>query len=401
MNKHLLKLPLQFFGMKSLDVLKQERTVILQKMTDSIKSDDENAFATAFTEFATNMQEQVLQEAKTLVGVTDSAILAQRGVRQLTSDERTYYQKVIEAMKSKTPKQAVTLIDEVLPTTVIDTIFDELTAEHPLLNYIDFRNTGALTEIIMSTSSGVAGWGELCGTIDDELAGAFTVIQLGMNKLSAFIPVCKAMLDIGPEWLDRYVRTVLSEALAVELEAGIVDGDGKDKPIGMTRALTGAVDGVYQRKTETAITKLDPVTIGGILNTISQGSNNKRRAVPNLLMVVNPADYYTKVYPATTIRATNGTYNNDVMPYPIDIVVSAAVPAGKAIFGLANRYFFGLGTSKGGKLEYSDEYKFLEDVRTYLIKLYGNGRPLDGNAFVYADISGLEPSVLQVEVVSD
>lgn len=77
-----------------------------------------------------------------------------------------------------------------------------------------------------------------------------------------------------------------------------------------------------------------------------------------------------------------------------------AVPSGKAVFGLANRYFFGLGTSKGGKLEYSDEYKFLEDQRVYLIKLYGNGRALDENAFVYVDISNLVPTVQKVEVTN-
>ena len=80
--------------------------------------------------------------------------------------------------------------------------------------------------------------------------------------------------------------------------------------------------------------------------------------------------------------------------------MSAAVPNGKAVFGLASRYFMGMGTAKGGKLEYSDEYKFLEDNRVYLIKMYGNGKPLDANAFVYADISGLLPTVQQVYVTN-
>jgi len=77
------------------------------------------------------------------------------------------------------------------------------------------------------------------------------------------------------------------------------------------------------------------------------------------------------------------------------------MPEGKAIFGIASRYFMGIGAgTSGGKLEYSDEYKFLEDERMYKIKLYGNGRPLDDVSFVYADISGLKPLILQVEVVN-
>lgn len=388
--------------MKNLDLLKQQKTETMNKLNQAIKDGNNEAFAQAFNEFAESLQEAIISDAQELFQTHDSGILAQRGIRQLTSEEKTYYQKVIDCMKEKAanPKQAVTMIDDVLPKTIIDAIFEDITAEHPLLETINFQNTASLIDILVSTTSGVAGWGELASTIDDELAGTFAVIKLAEKKLSAFIPVANAMLELGPVWLDKYVRTLLSEALATELEAAIVNGDGKGKPIGMTRKLTGAVDGVYPLKNAITVTKLDPETFGGILNTISQGPNNKRRAVPRLLMVVNPADYFTKVFSATTPRTTNGQYAHDALPYPTDIIVSAAAPTGKAIFGLAKRYFFGLGTAKGGKLEYSDEYKFLEDQRIYRIKLYGDGRALDENAFVLADISGLVPTVQKVEVTN-
>ena len=56
------------------------------------------------------------------------------------------------------------------------------------------------------------------------------------------------MLDLGPEWLDRYVRTILAEALANGLE-GIISGRGLAdqavnpddriyEPIGMDRDLS-------------------------------------------------------------------------------------------------------------------------------------------------------------------
>lgn len=400
MNRIPYKLGIQYFGMKSKDILEQEKKAILQRLNDAVKSGNEDEFAKAWTEFADNIQQSVMADARAMIDANDTTVLAQRGVRQLTSEENTYYQSVITALKSNNPKQALGDMTVVLPKTTIDAIFDDLKANHPILDLINFQNTGALVEILISTSSGVAGWGDLSATISDELAGAFAVISLTGKKLSAFIPVAKSMLDLGPTWLDVYVRTLLSEALATEAEAGVVDGDGNGKPLGMTRALTGAVDGVYPRKTEVVVTALDPKTIGGILNTVSQGPNSKRRAVPKLLMVVNPGDYFTKVFPATTVRNTTGGYTNDALPYPMDVVVSAAVPEGKAVFGLAKRYFMGMGTSKGGKLEYSDEYKFLEDNRVYLIKMYGNGKALDANAFVYADISGLLPTVQQVYVTN-
>ena len=123
--------------------------------------------------------------------------------------------------------------------------------------------------------------------------------------------------------------------------------------------------------------------------------------MPNIILVVNPADYFTKILPASTVRAADGSFNTNVFPYPTTVYQSSAVPSGYAVFGLAKRYFAGLGTSKGGKIEYSDEYKFLEDQRAYLVKLYGDGKPLDANAFVLADITGLTPYVQKVLVVND
>ena len=75
-----------------------------------------------------------------------------------------------------------------------------------------------------------------------------------------------------------------------------------------------------------------------------------------------------------------------------------AVLAGKAVIGLPARYFMGLGAQSGGRIEYSDHYQFLERNRVYMTYLYGYGRALDENAFLYLDISGLKPTVLQVEI---
>ena len=385
--------------MRNLDEIRSE---FQEGFIAALSSDDKDAMSTVMTNFAERVQESVIEEAKEMTEAdADRAALAARGVRVLTSEENKYYSKMIEAMKAPEPKSAVDLIDDVMPTTIIDRIFEDLVEAHPLLNVIRFENTGALVEMVLSKYGGVAGWGELCAEIKDELSGEFEVINLTLKKLSAFVPVCNAMLDLGPLWLDRYVRTILAEALAVGLEDGIVDGDGNDKPRGMTRKLTGDTGGVFPRKDAKAITELNPLTIGDILGTVSQSPNGKSRAVPNLLLVVSHTDYYTKIYPATTVMGTDGTYRNDVLPYPITVVPSSAIPVGFAVAGLASKYFMGVGTSKGGKLEYSDEYKFLEDLRTYRIKLYGNGTALDENAFVYLDITNLKPANVKVEVVDN
>ena len=116
-------------------------------------------------------------------------------------------------------------------------------------------------------------------------------------------------------------------------------------------------------------------------------------------MIVNPVDYLTKVFPATTILSGNGTYQNNVLPYPMTVIQSAAVATGKAVLGLGYKYFMGIGMgSRAGRIEYSDEYKWLEELRVYKIKLYANGMPMDNNAFQYLDITNLEPAAITVTV---
>ena len=77
-------------------------------------------------------------------------------------------------------------------------------------------------------------------------------------------------------------------------------------------------------------------------------------------------DYFRRVLPATRMLTPDGIYAS-VLPVDAEIIQSAAVPEGKAVYGMATKYFLGVGMAKNGKIEYSDEYRFLEDERVYLI----------------------------------
>ena len=141
--------------------------------------------------------------------------------------------------------------------------------------------------------------------------------------------------------------------------------------------------------------------MGGLLAQLATDPDGKVRKVSDVIFVVNPVDYYQKVMPATTLMAPDGTYRNDVMPYPMDVIQSPSVPSGKAVLGLGKRYAGLLGTAKEGKIDYSDHVNFLEDQRIYLIKAYGNGLPTDGNAFLLLDISQLKALVYAIGMVSE
>lgn len=392
--------------MKNCDTL--TRDDIRAKLQQAIKDNDTEAFSASFDQMLECIQNDIQQRADDRIDQmkreTDTTVLASRGVRQLTTKEKEFYQKVADAMKAKDPKQALNNLDVVMPETVIDAVFDELQTSHPLLSRIQFMNTRGAIRMMMNTNGyQEAAWGQLCDDIVQELTSGFKEVDTGLLKLSAFMPVCKAMLDLGPEWLDDFVRQVLYEAYANGLEAGIVAGDGNGKPIGMNRQVGDNVTvtgGVYPVKAPVSVTDLSPTTVGNLLALIAVDPNGKARNVRDVILVVNPVDYFQRIMPATTMMTPNGTYVNDVLPYPMSVIQSPAVEQGQAIIGLGYKYFAAIGSARDGRIEYSDHYHFLEDERVYLIKGYANGFPMDNNAFFVLDITGIRPAVWKVEQVT-
>lgn len=380
--------------MKNKDVLAMEKAKIVEQMNQAIQDDDPKAFSEAFTELCQRIETNVLEQAKELMQEQDVSILAQRGVRQLTSKEKVYYEKLIEAMKADDPKQALNDIDVVMPETIIDSVFEELQTNHPLLSKLSATTVTGLTRMMMNTNGDQkAKWGKLTAKIIEELTSGFKEVDVTQDKLSAFLPVAKAMLDLGPVWLDNYVRQVLYEALANGLEYGIVQGDGSDQPIGMMRQVgDGAVvvSGKYPMKEAIKVTAMDMEQMGKITAIMARNDQGQARIVNSLVLLVNPADYYKKVLPATRMLTPDGSYAS-VLPIDAEIIQTPAVPEGKVVYGMASKYFLGVGMAKNGKIEYSDEYHFLEDERVYLIKLYANGFAKDNNAFQVLDITDLQP----------
>ena len=392
--------------MKSNDI--KNREDIRALMQKAIKENDTEGFYDALDNMMECIRDDVVQQYNAKVDTLrqdfDSKILAARGTRQLTSKEKDYYGKLADAMKSPNPKQALANLDVLMPETIIDSVFSDLQTAHPLLDLIDFIPSGGAVKLLMNTNGyQEAVWGKLCDKIIKEITGGFKEVDTSLLKLSAFIPVCKAMLDLGPEWLDNFVRQTLYEAISNGLEAGIVAGDGNNKPIGMTRQVGDGVTvtgGVYPEKTKIKVSSLDAGTVGNLLSLLAVDANGKPRRLDSLVFVVNSADYYSKVMPATTVMAPDGTYRNNVMPYPMTIVPTPALDPGEAVLGIANRYFAAAGTSPEGRIEYSDEYQFLEDTRVYLIKVYANGMPKDNNSFLFLDISDLQPLTFKVTNVT-
>ena len=387
----------------------------------------------AFDQFGQAIAATVKADYETANG--DRAVLAQRGFRQLTSEETKYYQALIEAGKSEHPKQTYAgLLDaKVMPLTIIEDVYKDLVAEHPLLGAIDFQNVAYLTRWILNDHSvQTAAWGAVNSQISQQIVSAFRVVEIAQCKLSAYALIEKDMLDLGPTFLDGYIRTFLKEALAVALENAIVAGTGNNMPIGLDRDIHHGVtvtNGVFPQKTPVSLSSFSPKDYGAVLammakteawytqdssgdvvpkNSTSANADGspksgytlhggRDRMFDRVLLICNPATYLTKIMPATTVMNGNGEYVSNRFPFPTDVIQSGAVADGKAIICLPKEYFMGVGTSKEGTLEYTDDRYFLEDQRCYKIKMHGNGMAFDDTCAVLLDVSNIVEGYIYVK----
>lgn len=382
----------------------------INQIVEAMNSGDEQAIKQAWADFHKSVAEQVKKDFEDLQETHDAAVLAQRGYRQLTSKETKWYQKVISALKSVDPKQAFTAIigsdneDDLMPTTIIEDVYRNLKEEYPLLKAINFQHVKYATKWILNDHSAQnAVWGTITAEITKEITSSFKVMDIKQSKLSAFAIVEKDMLDLGPTFLDGYIRTVLAEAMMAGLELAIVAGTGVNQPVGLIKDIHEGVafdtSSGYPNKAATVLNSFSPADYGTVLAVLATTEEGKKRKFSRVALICNQTDYLTKVMPATTVLNSNGAYVNNLFPFPTDVYISNAVDTGKAVLFLPEEYFLGMGGDRNGVIEYSDDFKFLEDVRTFKVKQFGAGRAYDNTSAVYLDISKLDPAYITVKNV--
>lgn len=378
--------------------MKKEAVATLQK---AMLSGNQEEIQQAWSQFHDSVAESVRQDYEMANG--DERILAERGFRQLTQKEKNYYEKLIEAGKSKNPKQAMTDLITIgeMPETIIEDVYRDLTEEHPLLARINFQDVKYLTKWILNDHTvQTAAWGEINSEITKEISSGFKVVEVTQCKLSAFAVIERDMLDLGPAFLDNYIRTFLREALYCALEKAILTGSGHNEPIGLNRDIHKGVavntETGYPEKTAVKVTSFLPEEYGPLVAKLAVSESKRMRKFDKVTIACNQVDYLTKIMPATTVLTAAGNYATDLFPFPTEVIRSNELETGTAILFLPEEYFMGIGTSKDGSIEYSDEFKFLEDKRTFKIRMHAMGKAFDNTVAVVLDISGLNPAYITV-----
>ncbi|MBK5481051.1 phage major capsid protein [Peribacillus sp. TH16] len=347
----------------------EEQSVALNNMLEALAQD---------------VQGDIMNQVNT--SMLDRSIMQARGANVLTSEETKFFNVVIEEGGFKDT--------ETLPKTIQERIFDDLVEGHPLLQQLGIQNLGAVTEFIYGDPEGAAVWGPLFGDIQGQLNATFRKESISQLKLTAFIPLSNDMLKLGPVWVERYVRTMISEAMSVGLERGYVAGTGKDMPIGLLKDLKGSVvDGKYPDKASAGILTFEPgrATINelkGVVEKLSIRPVGKdeeekvRNVAGKVVMIVNPFDNFS-IQANATVQNAAGIYVTS-LPFNPTITESMFVPKGKVVFFIRGEYV----AAVGGAMEVKkfDQTMAMEDATLYIAKQYATGKPKDNYAVQVFDL---------------
>ncbi|EDO0721655.1 phage major capsid protein [Listeria monocytogenes] len=353
----------------------EKRTAFVNAVKNEETQEIQNkAYVEMVDAMAADIMDQAKKEARQ---EADQYISASRTDKNITNEEIKFFNDINKEVGYKE--------ETLLPQTVVDEIFEDLTTEHPFLASIGMRTTGLRTKFLKSETSGLAVWGKIFGEIKGQLDATFSEEESIQNKLTAFVVVPKDLENFGPVWVKRFVVTQIEEAFAVALESAFIIGDGKDKPVGLTRKVgkgTNVVDGVYPEKVASgtltfASSKVTVNELTDVYKYHSVKENGKPLNVAGeVTLLVNPTDAWDVKKQYTSLNA-NGVYVT-ALPYNLNIIESLFIPEKKAISYVAKRY----DALIGGALNIStfDQTLAFEDLNLYAAKQFAYGKAKDEKA---------------------
>ncbi|MBJ8049844.1 phage major capsid protein [Bacillus cereus group sp. N18] len=355
----------------------EEKKLAFAKATQEGTTEEQSAALNSMIEaLATDVRSDILNQVNE--SMVDRSIMQSRGANVLTSEEMKFFNAVVEEGGFKST--------ETLPKTTQERIFDDLVEDHPFLQHIGLENLGAVTEFIYGDPEGAAVWGPLFDGIKGQLNATFRKDSISQLKLTAFIPLANDMLKLGPVWVERYVRTMITEAMKVGLERGFVAGTGKNEPIGLLKDPSGSVvNGVYPDKKPVGTLTFEPgrKTINELkgvvkllakkLNADGSDADRPKNIAGKVVMVTNPFDTFD-IQANATIQNAAGVYVTSLPFNPI-LTESVFVPQGKVLFFVKGQYVAAMGGTK--PIKKYEETLALEDATVYIAKQYATGKPKD------------------------
>ena len=368
---------------KKFNELKQKAITMLNESEDKAA-----AIADVVDMFASEKNKDLIEEiqAQAIKANSDSDYASKLGLRVLSKEEESFYEKF------KDIKQAITGAQvDLIPTSIVDLTLENVKATEPVLKLITFTPAG-VKRWITAERTGAYSWSGLTEELKGELGANVKGLVTDLGKLDAYLIIPKAIRELSYQFIDKYFMAILSEALRDGIAYGYLQGTGKEQPIGIYKQIDKTdEDGTHKDKdVNVDLTKFTPK---GLAKAKVYLSNNGKRVVNKIYVICNPEDEANYVAPAIYDAEGNlvSSFKN------IEVIPCTENPKGKAALTLEGKYTMGITEVK------INEYKetlATDDADLIVGKVYANGRAAADNVAYIFDVTKLEEYVPTIKTLA-
>lgn len=319
---------------------------------------------------------------------TEIASIESYYANKLTPEQTKFMNSVKDNMKFDG-------MEEYMGVTIITEAVENLKLENELIGALNVIPSELFVVYKQTDGEVVAAeWGAICMPYKEIMLPAFKETGLEVSAIKGFIPVCPEIWKFRPAMLLQYIIDVIKKAFNMAINQRVIDGNGKNQPIGLLNSVQNSINGIHQPKTPITINSFALIDIATpILLPLSQLKNKR---VGALDLVMNAVTYYTKYIPKTLYQNINGV-TVELGESMYRVILNEYVPDNIVIAGDLKDYHLFLSESLSIQQETNirrfeaEGMNFLDDMELFYGRWLGTGVPKSDEHFFVIDVTNINP----------
>ena len=294
-------------------------------------------------------------------------------------------------------KRAISGADAIIPTVVLDLVRERITEYSKLIKHVNLQRASGDARIPIMGVVPEAVWTEMCASTN-EIDLSFGVVTLDGYMVSAFVPVCNAVLEDNDIDLASKVIEAIGKAMGRAVDKAILFGKGDGMPKGILPTL---LEDGYGDTNVVAIEGKEGIELfKAILSAAGEISNDYSDG--EKFWAMNEKTRTKLQVEAMSFSAAGAivTGANDQMPIiGGKIEVIGDVPDDVIIGGYGDLY--ALLERAAMSFERSEHVRFIQNQTVFKGNARYDGRAVIPKGFVAIGIGGVKPNVDGIAFAED
>ena len=342
------------------------------------------------------------KRAKMFTEKIRSALFNERG-EAINEQVKTWLGEVRSCIKEKRELSNVGLT---IPEVFIGVLKENMIDYSKLYKYLGVVTLGGNGRLLVQGGITEAVWTECCAAIN-ELALAFSQVEINCFKIAGYYQVCNATLEDSDIDLSATIIEAIGQSIGLGVDKAVLYGRNSNKtqkmPLGIVSRLAQTSEPAdypptarpwEDLHTKNIISLPAGLTGAGLFKQIvlASGAMKNEYARGPKVWIMNETTH-TKLMAETVVTTADGQFVStaqSVMPaVGGNIEVLNFIPDNTIIAGYFDLYL--LAEREGKKFAQSEHVKFLDDATVFKGTARYDGQPVIAEAFISIGLEGTTP----------